>query len=311
MWVLFNQLLDETDKRMGPATHVGLNRALLDFSNRLVPYLTEKRFCGRVIYSGGDDVMVVLPLEDLPEYLLSLRAAWSGGKDPKDKFENEHNGVSSESNNQNGGDKTTGYWYPTEQVEGLPKRPHFTMGKKATMSAGVVIAHKSVPLPTVLESLWKAESDRAKQITGKDGLCFRVIYGGGNQLEALMKGELLETWWDWVKKYESYEEKLSPLLYRLAEELPRRASITENYHLFSKAAKVIMQSRDASKQLDEVFEKIETWLDEWEKWAKQALEKKPESIGTQPEDLSKLLRFTAFWVDKRVERHKWQEIGNG
>jgi CRISPR-associated protein Cmr2 len=36
-------------KRMGPATHVGLNRALLDFSNRLVPYLTEKRFCGKVI----------------------------------------------------------------------------------------------------------------------------------------------------------------------------------------------------------------------------------------------------------------------
>ncbi|MEA5503673.1 type III-B CRISPR-associated protein Cas10/Cmr2 [Halotia wernerae UHCC 0503] len=69
---LFNQFLDETNKRMGPATHVGLNRALLDFSNRLVPYLTEKRFCGRVIYSGGDDVMVVLPLEDLPEYLLSF-----------------------------------------------------------------------------------------------------------------------------------------------------------------------------------------------------------------------------------------------
>ena len=67
-------------KRMGPATHIGLNRALLDFSNRLVPYLTEKRFGGKVIYSGGDDVMAVLLLEDLPEYLRSLRAAWSGEK---------------------------------------------------------------------------------------------------------------------------------------------------------------------------------------------------------------------------------------
>ncbi|NJL23688.1 MAG: type III-B CRISPR-associated protein Cas10/Cmr2, partial [Leptolyngbyaceae cyanobacterium SM1_3_5] len=36
----------ETRKRMGPGTHVGLNRALLDFSNRLVPYLTEERCCG-------------------------------------------------------------------------------------------------------------------------------------------------------------------------------------------------------------------------------------------------------------------------
>ena len=80
---LFNTFLAGSDKRMGPATHVGLNRALLDFSNRLVPYLTEQRFCGRVVYSGGDDVMVMLPIEDLPEYLLSLRAAWCGGDDPR------------------------------------------------------------------------------------------------------------------------------------------------------------------------------------------------------------------------------------
>ncbi|MUG93052.1 type III-B CRISPR-associated protein Cas10/Cmr2 [Scytonema sp. UIC 10036] len=299
---LFAQLLACTHKRMGPATHVGLNRALLDFSNRLVPYITEKRFCGRVIYSGGDDVMVVLPVEDLPEYLLSLRAAWSGGKDPKNEFENNRNGVCSEPNSQIGEGKTTGYWYPGQQVKELPKRPHFTMGKDATMSAGVVIAHKSVPLPTVLENLWEAEAGRAKKMPGKDGICFRVIYGGGNQLEALMKGELLETWWDWVKEYKEYQENLAPLLYRLAEELPKRASITENDQLFSKAAKVIMESRENSKKLD-IFSDIKKWLDRWEEWARG----NPEAIGAKPEDLGKLLRFTAFWVDKRVERHKWKE----
>ncbi|QIR37247.1 type III-B CRISPR-associated protein Cas10/Cmr2 [Tolypothrix sp. PCC 7910] len=350
---LFTEFLNKTDKRMGPATHVGLNRALLDFSNRLVPYLTEKRFCGRVIYSGGDDVMVVLPIEDLPEYLLSLRAAWSGGDDPKREFESDRNGDTTKSNTP------TGYWYPGEEITTLAKRPHFTMGSNATMSAGVVIAHKSVPLPTVLESLWTAESDRAKRIADKDGICFRVIYGGGNQLEALMKGELLESWWDWVKKYEFYQENLSPLLYRLAEELPNRASITDNYHLFSKAAKVIMESRDSHKQLD-VFKLIENWLDDWEDWAKKTLEKwarkslkewaekiieqrdrktpqeieqavktleqieewnqqplehwvkeakklNPIPVGTQPEDLAKLLRFTAFWIDNRVERWQWKE----
>ncbi|MEH1832698.1 MAG: hypothetical protein V7L29_11585 [Nostoc sp.] len=86
---------------MGPATHVGLNRALLDFSNRLVPYITEKRFCGKVIYSGGDDVMAVLPLENLPEYLLSIRAVWCGSKDPFNEFDN-----------QNIYGKSTGYWQP-------------------------------------------------------------------------------------------------------------------------------------------------------------------------------------------------------
>ncbi|MEA5620903.1 type III-B CRISPR-associated protein Cas10/Cmr2 [Cronbergia sp. UHCC 0137] len=295
---LFNQFLQETAKRMGPATHVGLNRALLDFSNRLVPYLTEKRFCGRVIYSGGDDVKVVLPLEDLPEYLLSLRAAWCGGEDPHQEFTNSRNDTEN---------KVTGYWHPTDKVKGLPKRPHFTMGKDATMSAGVIIAHKSVPLPTVLESLWEAEGERAKKIPGKDGVCFRVIYGGGNQLEALMKGELLETWWEWVKEYETYKEKLSPLLYRLAEELPRRAAITDNYYLFSKAAKVIMDSRDRSKQLEPTFAKIEKWLDKWEDWVKSASQNNLELIGTTPEDLGKILRFTAFWIDKRVERLQWGE----
>ena len=124
-----------TRKRMGPATHVGLNRALLDFSNRLVPYLTQERCCGRVVYSGGDDVMAVLPVEDLPEYLRSLHAAWQGGEDSN--FENKG-----------------GYWFPkheTVNFSSLESRPYFTMGKEATMSIGIVIAHKSVPLPTVLE----------------------------------------------------------------------------------------------------------------------------------------------------------------
>ena len=295
------KLLD-TKKRMGPATHVGLNRALLDFSNRLVPYLTEKRFCGKVIYSGGDDVMAVLPLEDLPEYLLSLRAAWCGSKDPFDEFDN-----------QDICEKSTGYWQPKLELKGLPHRPHFTMGAGATMSMGVVIAHKSVPLPTVLENIWSAEKERAKKLPNKDGLCFRIIYGGGNILEAVMKGKLLESWYELVK---SPSLELSPLLLRLAEELPRRATVTENYKLFSKAAKVIMSRRDESKKL-ESFSHLETWLNGWEDWVKSL---KPENedwdkwikklengnqIGTQPEDLGNILRFSAFWVDKMVQRQKW------
>ncbi|MFM7854493.1 MAG: Cas10/Cmr2 second palm domain-containing protein, partial [Flammeovirgaceae bacterium] len=44
-------------KRMGASTHSALSRALLDFSNQLVPYLTEQRYAGRLIYGGGDDVL--------------------------------------------------------------------------------------------------------------------------------------------------------------------------------------------------------------------------------------------------------------
>jgi CRISPR-associated protein Cmr2 len=278
-------------KRMGPATHIGLNRALLDFSNRLVPYLTEKRFCGKVIYSGGDDVMAVLPLEDLPSYLRSLRAAWSGKNDPYEEF-----------------DHGDGYWRPKPEknLEGVPQRPLFTMGGTATMSMGVVIAYKTVPLPTVLENLWVAEGDRAKEMYEKDGICFRVIYGGGNTLEALMKGHLLDAWWDIVQQY---ADELSPLLYRLADELPKRVDVAYP-ELFPLAAQVIMNRRDSDRKIAGIEEPIKAWLAAWAEWAKTASEIEPDQPGATSNDLGYLLRFTAFWVDKMVQRQKWTQAAN-
>ena len=320
----YRKLREETKKRMGPATHIGLNRALLDFSNRLVPYLTEKRFCGKVIYSGGDDVMAVLPLEDLPEYLRSLRAAWSGDKDPYAKQDSicEFN----VSNGQSAGVTTrTGYWYPSfkgdteadkresHKQSGLPYRPLFTMGKTATMSMGVVIAHKTVPLPTVLENLWVAEGDRAKKMYGKDGICFRVIYSGGNTLEALMKGHLLDGWWYIAQQYQgeqdSYQDKLSPMLYRLAEELPKRVDVSQP-ELFALAAQVIMNRRDEDRKIAKIEPHIKEWLDNWAQWAQTAAQSAPDKLGATSDDLGYLLRFTAFWVDKMVQRQKWKQASS-
>mgnify|MGYP001791946179 CR=1 FL=1 len=333
----WSDFLTKTKKRMGPATHVGLNRALLDFSNRLVPHLTEHRFCGKVIYSGGDDVLVALPLADLPGYVRSLRAAWCGGEDPggeepSDRF-------------QDIGD----YWRPRypEKMSHLPDRPLFTMGAGATMSMGIIIAHKSVPLPTVLENLWEAEKDRAKKLLGggedqngkpiraKDGLCFRVIYGSGNTLEALMKGHLLERWWEMVRRCENQcaQERIdiSPLLNRLAEELPKHAEVTESDRLCYQAARAILLRREdqLSDDIKEtVHNAILTWLQEWEIWAWNARqkakrqqasvqktdfdsennthkEKQLNPMGTDLKDLAALLRFTAFWVSRRVQEQGW------
>lgn len=299
------QNLLTTKKRMGPATHVGLNRALLDFSNRLIPYITEQRFCGRVIYSGGDDVKAVLSLADLPEYLRSLRAAWCGTTDPKNDFTNKG-----------------GYWQWENQnkPQEIPNRPLFTMGKGATMSLGIVIAHKSVPLPTVLENIWEAEKDRAKKLLGrksakqrvifpaKDGLCFRVIYGSGNVLEALMKGHLFERWWKFIQAYEQID--FSPLLYRLAEELPRHADVTQDYHLFRKVAKVVIANRD-EKLPPDIEKALLRWLDAWEQWAYSAMEQaqknNQDALGATPTDMANLLKLSAFWVSRRRQEMSWEK----
>jgi len=181
-------------KRMGPATHSALSRALLDFSNQLVPYLTEQRYAGRLIYSGGDDVLAYTNLWEWDSWLWDIRQCFRGAEDPRQEFNNE-------------GDYW--FWQGGQSPRYLANRPLFTMGKKATISFGLVLAHHSVPLAIALENLWEAETE-AKEFeyfTGqyhpeenyavyrqKDAVQARVIYGNGNILKATCQFEVFGRW---------------------------------------------------------------------------------------------------------------------
>ena len=180
-------------KRMGPSTHNGLSRALLDFANQLVPYLTEERYAGRLIYCGGDDVLAYTNLWEWDRWLWDIRQCFRGAKDPQNQFCNE-------------GD----YWrWEAGDSNPLPEnRPLFTMGSKATISFGLVVAHHSVPLAIALENLWDAE-DKAKENlyhngcnlkdrkfchAKKDAVQVRVLYGNGNTLKPTAKFEIFNLW---------------------------------------------------------------------------------------------------------------------
>jgi CRISPR-associated protein Cmr2 len=164
----------ELPKRMGPATHNALSRALLDFSNQLVPYLTEQRYAGRLIYGGGDDVLAFTNLWEWDQWLWDIRQCFKGEPDPKEEF-----------------DEKGDYWRWKGQSPpplGLQDRPLFTMGSEATISFGIIIAHHSVPLAIALEQLWEAEG-KAKEYRSpshapteakKDAVQVRVLYGNGN-----------------------------------------------------------------------------------------------------------------------------------
>ncbi|MDY6806803.1 MAG: type III-B CRISPR-associated protein Cas10/Cmr2 [Cyanobacteriota bacterium] len=172
-------------KRMGPSTHSALSRALLDFSNQLLPYLTEDRYAGRLIYGGGDDVLAYTNLWEWDSWLWDVRQCFKGGKDSKDEFDNS-------------GD----YWRWKDEEKFLPKnlsnRPLFTMGSKATISFGIVLAHHSVPLAIALENMWEAEEEAKehKYVNGKkkDAVQVRVIYGNGNVLKATAKFDVFQQW---------------------------------------------------------------------------------------------------------------------
>jgi CRISPR-associated protein Cmr2 len=168
---------------MGPASHNALSRALLDFSNQLVPYLTEVRHAGRLIYGGGDDVLAYTNLWEWDSWLWDIRQCFKGGNDPQGEFAHD-------------GD----YW--RWQGETLPKnlssRPLFTMGSRASISFGMVLAHHSVPLAIALENLWAAEDGakdhRSPQGQVKDAVQVRVLYGNGNILKATAKFEVFAQW---------------------------------------------------------------------------------------------------------------------
>lgn len=174
-------------KRMGPATHNALSRALLDFSNQLLPYLTEQRYTGRLIYGGGDDVLAYTNLWEWDDWLWDVRQCFRGDKDPHAEF-----------------DHTGNYW----RWQGKEKldsrnfdRPCFTMGNQATISFGVIIAHHSVPLAIALENLWEAEKQAKEhfylendQKQQKDAVQVRVIYGNGNILQVTCKFSVFHQW---------------------------------------------------------------------------------------------------------------------
>lgn len=181
----FGEFVKNSRKRMGPATHSALSRALLDFSGQLVPYLTEQRYAGRLIYAGGDDVLAYTNLWEWDGWLWDIRQCFRGGEDDWREFANE-------------GDYWQ--WQKAQLPPGLSRRPLFTLGSLASISFGVVIAHHSVPLAIALENLWEAEKDAKGQAyahgSPKDSVQVRVLFANGNQLVGTSKFDTFDKWKD-------------------------------------------------------------------------------------------------------------------
>jgi CRISPR-associated protein Cmr2 len=218
----FDKFLD-IPKRMGPATHNALSRALLDFSNRLLPYLTQQRYAGRLIYGGGDDVLAYTNLWEWDKWVWDVRQCFRGAEDDRAEFDN-----------------TGDYWRwlgDDEPPAGLTKRPLFTMGQKATISFGMTIAHQSTPMAIALEQLWEAEASAKEHLApaifcqipdvtlekkkkkeskysketpkqAKDAIEIRVIYSNGNMLKATTKFAAFKQWQELVDRHQDLEDAI-------------------------------------------------------------------------------------------------------
>ncbi len=153
-----------------PGRHQAISAALNGFALHVVPWVVEELFAGKVIYAGGDDVLAMLPVDDVLPALLVLRAVYSGyvpgGKDAVwellGKLREELE------------------WIDRGHVlvGGKGGRLVRVMGRLATASAGVVIAHHTAPLQAVLRELRAAER-RAKDEGGRNAFSVTLLKRAG------------------------------------------------------------------------------------------------------------------------------------
>ena len=244
-------------KRMGTATHAALSRALLDFSNQLVPYLTEQRYAGRLIYSGGDDVLAYTNLWEWDSWLWDVRQCFKGDTDPHSDFDN-----------------TGDYWRwkNGELPDRVSARSLFTMGGKASISFGIVIAHHSVPLAIALENLRAAEDeakkleywgscrlkDQKKCFDKKDAVQVRVLYGNGNILKTSSKFDVFNQWKE-LLNFQQQHPEIDPALFEQASEVWRQhpVPILEAIPAWTQA---FSSRRDALSNQPELQEKFRNHL---------------------------------------------------
>lgn len=174
-----------------PSRHRVISEALNNFSQKLAPFVIEECFKGKLIYAGGDDVLAFMGVDDLLPAMTMLRAVYSGLPIPAwiqkrldDATKDDATKKCYESNNgfvKLGSDRKKATASAPENEKIPPISNFITMGKKATASAGAIIAHHQAPLGYVLRCLREAES-RAKNEGGRNAFCLRLLKRAGGEV---------------------------------------------------------------------------------------------------------------------------------
>lgn len=179
--------LENTQRELTPFYHSALSDALNSFSLNVAPRIVERVFKGKIIYSGGDDLMAFVSIDDLVDCMLLLRLAYSGINIPRASMTIFNSQIAEWF------DRHRDSMQNFNSIVDLSQRTHIQLGngyarsqeslwrmlgRDATMSMGAVVAHHTTPLSMVLKNLRQAEK-QAKALPGKNGFCIRIIKRSG------------------------------------------------------------------------------------------------------------------------------------
>jgi CRISPR-associated protein Cmr2 len=70
-------LLADLPRMTGPSLHAFISRALGEFTHRIVPWVLECEFSGRLLYAGGDDVLALVPVDQALDLAARLQQLYS------------------------------------------------------------------------------------------------------------------------------------------------------------------------------------------------------------------------------------------
>ncbi len=170
---------------VGPALHASISEALNNFASHIAPNIV-KDHAGTMIYSGGDDVLALLPARRAVECAVMLRRAFRGeNEDPPG-------------------------WTAKDGHQFL------TMGNRATLSAGIAFVHFMEDLRLALSAARQAE--KSAKNAGRNWLTLRFMRRSGERPQAGLAW-CLAPWFQ--KLVETFAAGATDRwAYRLRQELP-------------------------------------------------------------------------------------------
>lgn len=152
--------LDER-RPVSSAHQAAVSRALNQFSLEIVEPVVEEVHGGVVVYAGGDDVLAMLPLQEVLPCLRDLRRLYAGLPLHAESAAGRAGFESSRGHVRRGG------------------RLWRVMGETATCSFGVAIAHQKWPLRRALEAAREMEREVAKRGLGRNAVSIGLLKRSG------------------------------------------------------------------------------------------------------------------------------------
>ncbi|MBI4657929.1 MAG: type III-B CRISPR-associated protein Cas10/Cmr2 [Verrucomicrobia bacterium] len=160
-----------------PGFHVALSEALSNFGLYCVKSIVEHdEFHGRLLFSGGDDVLAMLPAETALDCAQALTLAFRGDKKAIESLP-EDNRVRRVLLNL--------FEFPTpgfvccqehasSEEHHRPNWPLMVMGPESTASVGIAIGHVRTPMQDTIQAARDAEH-AAKSVPGKGAFCVSIL----------------------------------------------------------------------------------------------------------------------------------------